>query len=56
MNNKIIFIKMLALTILANANAQSNLETVLSSVEKNNKSLAADRQFWEAKKLEYKRG
>ncbi|MBK8567938.1 MAG: TolC family protein [Saprospiraceae bacterium] len=26
------------------------------SVEKNNKSLAADRQFWEAKKLEYKTG
>ena len=56
MNNKIIFINLLALTILANANAQSNLETVLSSVEKNNKSLAADRQFWEAKKLEYKTG
>ncbi len=36
--------------------AQSNVETVLASVEKNNKSLVASRQLWEAKKLEYKTG
>lgn len=53
MNNKIIII---LLAIVVNANAQSTVETVLSSVEKNNKSLAADRQFWEVKKLEFKIG
>lgn len=56
MNYKILFINLLALAIVVNANAQSTLETVLASVEKNNRSLAADRQFWEAKKLEYKTG
>jgi outer membrane protein, heavy metal efflux system len=56
MNYKIAFITLLAWAILVNANAQSNVETVLVSIEKNNKSLAASRQFWEAKKLEYKTG
>jgi len=56
MNYKIKFLTLLALTIWSNAIAQSSLETVLSSVEKNNLSLAADRQYWEAKKLEYKTG
>lgn len=50
------FLKLLALAFWANANGQSNVETVLASVEKNNKSLVADRQFWEAKKLEFKTG
>jgi outer membrane protein, heavy metal efflux system len=56
MNYKIMFLKLLALAIWANANAQSSLETVLASIEKNNPSLAADHQFWEAKKLEYQTG
>lgn len=56
MNYKIVVTTLLALTIWVNANAQSNVETVLASVEKNNKSLVASRQFWEAKKLEYKTG
>lgn len=56
MNYKIMFLIVLALAIWVNANAQSNVETVLVSVEKNNKSLVASRQFWEAKKLEYKTG
>ncbi|MCF8244950.1 MAG: TolC family protein [Saprospiraceae bacterium] len=56
MNYKIMFLKLLALAFWANANGQSNVETVLASVEKNNKSLVADRQFWEAKKLEFKTG
>ncbi len=56
MNYKIMFLKLLALAIWVNANGQSNVETVLGSVEKNNRSLAADRQFWEAKKLEFKTG
>ncbi|MBK9017295.1 MAG: TolC family protein [Saprospiraceae bacterium] len=56
MNYKIRFFMALAMAIPAHANAQSSLETVLASVERNNRSLAADRQFWEAKKLEYKTG
>jgi outer membrane protein TolC len=36
--------------------AQSTIAEVLALVEKNNKSLVASRQFWEAKKLEYKTG
>ena len=36
--------------------AQSNLAAVLTSIESNNKMLAAQRQYWESKKLEYKTG
>ncbi len=48
--------KFLVIGVLAIPKGQSNIETVLSLVEKNNKNLAADRQYWEAKKLEYKTG
>lgn len=47
---------MLVLAICFEVNGQSNLEAVLVSIEKNNKSLKSDRQYWEAKKLEYKTG
>ena len=56
MNYKILFLILTALAIKVSANGQSNIETVLTSVEKNNKSLVANRQFWEAQKLEYKTG
>ena len=56
MKYKIMILKVLVLTICFKANGQSNLEAVLVSVEKNNKSLMSNRQFWEAKKLEYKTG
>ncbi len=56
MNYKIVVINLLILAVLVNVNGQSNVETVLTSVEKNNKSLVASRQFWEAKKMEYKTG
>lgn len=56
MNYKIMIFMAWATMISAQVNAQSSLEMVLASVEKNNRSLAADRQFWEAKKLEYKTG
>ncbi|MCF8239427.1 MAG: TolC family protein [Saprospiraceae bacterium] len=56
MNNKSIFIILLACTIAVHANAQTNIETVLSSVEKNNKVLTAHIQYWEAQKLDYKTG
>lgn len=52
----LVIVAAFSLTLTTNADAQSSLETVLASVEKNNRSLAADRQFWEAKKLEYKTG
>ena len=51
MNYKILFLILTALAIKVSANGQSNIETVLTSVEKNNKSLVANRQFWEAQKL-----
>lgn len=40
----------------AKGNAQSTVDNVLASIAKNNKSLKANEQFWEAKKLEYKTG
>ena len=43
----------LAVTIV---NAQSGLEKILSEVERNNKSIAAEKQYWEAQKLSYKTG
>jgi cobalt-zinc-cadmium efflux system outer membrane protein len=36
--------------------AQGTIGTVLSEVEKNNKSLLAEKQYWEAQKLNYKTG
>jgi outer membrane protein, heavy metal efflux system len=33
--------------------AQSTVDAVLAAIEKNNKDLAASRQYWEAKKLEF---
>lgn len=56
MNNKPIFIILVACNIVVNANAQTSIETVLSSVEKNNWELAAHVQHWEAQKLEYRTG
>ncbi|MBK8242511.1 MAG: TolC family protein [Saprospiraceae bacterium] len=56
MKYKIMILKVLVLAFCFNANGQSNLEAVLVSVEKNNKLLMSNRQFWEAKKLEYKTG
>lgn len=53
---KIIVIKLLVLILGFHSNAQSSIETVLSSVEKNNKTLLANRQYWEAKKMEFKTG
>ena len=53
---KILLVKSIVVACVFLANAQSNIETVLASIEKNNKSLSVSRQFWEAKKLEYKTG
>lgn len=56
MNHKIMILIAFSLALEAQVNAQSSLETVLTAVEKNNRSLAADKQYWEAKKLEHKTG
>ncbi|MBK7341985.1 MAG: TolC family protein [Saprospiraceae bacterium] len=45
-----------ALFMMANTQAQSSLESVLRSVEQQNKSLIATQQFWESRKLEYTTG
>jgi len=42
--------------VLGNVNSQSGIDAILFSIEKNNKSLQAERQFWEAKKLEFHTG
>jgi cobalt-zinc-cadmium efflux system outer membrane protein len=39
-----------------NANAQSTIDSVLSTIERNNKTILVNVQFWEAKKMEYKTG
>lgn len=40
----------------AKVNAQSNIDTVLSFISKNNKTILANTQYWEAQKLGYKTG
>ena len=52
----IIYTALCAVAFLPNVNAQSAIDSVLSSIEKNNKTIQANVQFWEAKKLEYKTG
>jgi outer membrane protein, heavy metal efflux system len=36
--------------------AQTNLEAILKEIEKNNKSLISERQYWETQKLSFKTG
>jgi len=40
----------------AKGNAQSTINKVLASIAQNNKTIHASRQYWEAKKVEYKTG
>ncbi|HEX5624404.1 MAG TPA: TolC family protein [Saprospiraceae bacterium] len=44
------------LFVFSGMQAQDHLDTILDAVAKNNKSLLANRQYWEAKKLEYRTG
>ena len=44
------------LLLSAKGNAQSATENVLSEIKKNNKTLIATTQYWEAQKLQYKTG
>jgi outer membrane protein TolC len=45
-----------ALASVTVSNAQNEIENVLIDITKNNKSIIANQQFWEAKKLLYKTG
>ncbi|MCY7411137.1 MAG: TolC family protein [Chitinophagales bacterium] len=56
MKSKIIIIKLFVVSFCINANAQSTMETVLANIAKNNKTILANTQFWEAQKLQYKTG
>jgi cobalt-zinc-cadmium efflux system outer membrane protein len=38
------------------SHAQGNLEAILTEIEKNNKSLISERQYWETQKLSFKTG
>ena len=51
-----ILIQLLTLLLVVNIQGQNNIENILTSIEKNNKTLVSQRQYWEAKKLEYKTG
>ncbi len=56
MKNKIIIIKLFVVAYAFNANAQSQMETVLTDIAKNNKTILASTQFLEAQKLQFKTG
>ncbi len=53
---KYLIIKLCVLALTINANAQSSADTVLANIAKNNKTIIANTQYWEAKKLQYKTG
>ncbi|OFY86926.1 MAG: transporter [Bacteroidetes bacterium RIFCSPLOWO2_12_FULL_35_15] len=46
----------LLLLFAANGNAQSNMDTILSAIRKNNKTLIASQQYYQAQNLQYKTG
>lgn len=52
----IVYTALFAVAFLPSVNAQSTIDSVLSSIEKNNKTIQANVQFWEAKTLEYQTG
>ncbi|MFB0924314.1 MAG: hypothetical protein QMB65_03365, partial [Vicingaceae bacterium] len=52
----ILYISFFLLLTTASIKAQNTLENVLSDIAKNNKSIIANQQYWEAKKLSYKTG
>jgi outer membrane protein TolC len=53
---KAAYILLVAAFALSSANAQTGFEKVLSEIERNNKSIVAEKQYWEAQKLSYKTG
>jgi cobalt-zinc-cadmium efflux system outer membrane protein len=53
---KIIYVLLLIIGFAFNTNAQSTIDSVLSTIERNNKTIIANVQFREAKKMKYKTG
>lgn len=53
---KTLYIVLPLLAFSLNANAQSTIDSVLSTIATNNKTIQANVQFWEAKKMEFKTG
>ena len=56
MRNKLINIIFLVTSSWLNANAQSNIENVIGQIGKNNKTIQATVQYYEAQKLQFKTG
>lgn len=56
MKNKIIVMQFLVIVFCINAKAQSNIENILTEISKNNKTIQATVQFYDAKNLQYKTG
>ncbi len=56
MTHRYLLLALLIGSISVAAQGQSNLASVLASIETKNKTLSANRQYWEAKKLGFKTG
>lgn len=56
MSKKIVYISLLIMVYGLNVNAQNSMENILIEVEKNNKAILANKQYWQAKKVSYKSG
>lgn len=56
MRHKIIITKFLSLVICTSVNAQSTIENVLAEINKNNKTILATAQYYQAQNLEFKTG
>ncbi len=56
MNKKYFILGLIASVTAMVVRSQSNVSAVITSVEKNNKSLQSNKKYWEAKQAEYKTG
>ncbi|MBK7681696.1 MAG: TolC family protein [Bacteroidetes bacterium] len=56
MRHKIIITKFLSLVICTSVNAQSTIDNVLAEINKNNKTILATAQYYQAQNLEFKTG
>ena len=56
MKQKNIFMQVILFACIVQAHAQSGMDSVLSNVERNNKTLLAEKQYLETQKLQFKTG
>lgn len=56
MINRIVYVACLVILVATSIKAQNNIENVLLEIAKNNKSIIANQQYADAKKLQYKTG